>query len=124
MVEEDGKVKKKKNNYSLMEKMNFNSISERVTNEMIKNDKKKKIYIAFSEYIFLLEELLEEETESYQRYLLLSEIEKLKMEREKYYVPSIFESVRLDLSDEKDRKQSLEKSSYGLIKKLEKRFKK
>lgn len=117
-------MKKNKNNYSLMEKMNFNLISEQVTNEMIKNDKKRKIYSAFSEYIFLLEELLEKETESYQRYLLFSEIEKLKMEREKYYVPSIFESVRLDLSHEKDRKQSLEKPGYGLIKKFEKRFKK
>lgn len=102
----------------------FSKVNQSMEDWLAQREKKVNIYIAFSEYILCLEDSLEREEDSYKRYLMEQEIKKLKKEQKKYYVPSMLEGARLDLLHEKDRKQSLEKSSYQLVKKVEEKFKK
>ena len=101
----------------------FSQTNQSMGDWQVQREKKGNVYKAFSEYILCLEDSLEIEDDSYKRYLIKQEIKKLKKEQKKYYVPSILEGARLDLLHEKDRKQSLEKSSYVLVKKIEEKFK-
>lgn len=83
-------------------------------------EKKGNIYRAFSEYIICLENSLENEEDSYKRYLIEKEIKKLKQEQKNYYVPSLLEMAVS--SGRKDIKSDcvLEKSSFSLVKKFKK----
>lgn len=84
---------------------------------LTKEQYNKRVYDAHSECIDFLEQLVKVLNNDSDIEKLKLEIESLRLEQEKYYEPSILEGARLDLLHEKDRKQSLEKSSYQLIKK-------
>lgn len=103
----------------------FGKVDQSMEDWQTQREKKGNIYRAFSEYILCLEDSLEREENSYQRYLIEQQIKKLKKEQKKYYVPSILEGSRLDLlCSSNNRNHSLENSNYNLIRAIEKRFKK
>lgn len=81
-------------------------------------NKKANIYHAFSEYIFCLERSLKDENDPYKRIEIERELEKLKKEQKKYYVPSMLELAVCDGRKDKKSKDTLEKSSFSLIKRL------
>lgn len=82
-------------------------------------EKKENIYHAFSEYILCLENSLEHEHNFVDRCLLQEEIKKMKEEQQKYYVPSILEGA---IYNENKDNNSLEKSSFSLVKQIKANF--
>ncbi len=112
-------MKKNRNNYSLMEKNNFDVMNNQVHDKINQDDKKRNIYNAFSDYIICLEKTLDTETNPYKISLIKDEISKLRIEQQKYYVPSILE--RAVYNENKDN-NSLEKSSFSLVKQIKANF--
>jgi hypothetical protein len=112
-------MKKNRNNYSLMEKNNFDVMNNQVHDKINQDDKKRNIYNAFSDYIICLEKTLNTETNPYKISLIKDEISKLRIEQQKYYVPSILE--RAVYNENKDN-NSLEKSSFSLVKQIKANF--
>lgn len=112
-------MKKNRNNYSLMEKNNFDVMNNQVHDKIDQDDKKRNIYNAFSDYIICLEKTLDTETNPYRISLIKDEISKLRIEQQKYYVPSILE--RAVYNENKDN-NSLEKSSFSLVKQIKANF--
>ena len=112
-------MKKNRNNYSLMEKNNFDVMNNQVHDKINQDDKKRNIYNAFSDYIICLEKTLNTETNPYKISLIKDEISKLRIEQQKYYVPSILE--RVVYNENKDN-NSLEKSSFSLVKQIKANF--
>ena len=106
-------------NYSLMEKNNFDVMNNQVHDKINQDDKKRNIYNAFSDYIICLEKTLNTETNPYKMSLIKDEISKLRIEQQKYYVPSILE--RAVYNENKDN-NSLEKSSFSLVKQIKAKF--
>ena len=112
-------MKKNRNNYFLMEKNNFDVMNNQVHDKIDQDDKKRNIYNAFSDYIICLEKNLDTETNPYKISLIKDEISKLRIEQQKYYVPSILE--RAVYNENKDN-NSLEKSSFSLVKQIKANF--
>lgn len=112
-------MKKNRNNYSLMEKNNFDVMNKQVHDKINQDNKKRNIYNAFSDYIICLEKTLDTETNPYKISLIKDEISKLRIEQQKYYVPSILE--RAVYNENKDN-NSLEKSSFSLVKQIKANF--
>ena len=112
-------MKKNRNNYFLMEKNNFDVMNNQVHDKINQDDKKRNIYNAFSDYIICLEKTLDTETNPYKISLIKDEISKLRIEQQKYYVPSILE--RAVYNENKDN-NSLEKSSFSLVKQIKANF--
>lgn len=112
-------MRKNRNNYSLMEKNNFDVMNNQVHDKINQDDKKRNIYNAFSDYIICLEKTLNTETNPYKISLIKDEISKLRIEQQKYYVPSILE--RAVYNENKDN-NSLEKSSFSLVKQIKANF--
>lgn len=112
-------MKKNRNNYSLMEKNNFDVMNNQVHDKINQDDKKRNVYNAFSDYIICLEKTLDTETNPYKISLIKDEISKLRIEQQKYYVPSILE--RAVYNENKDN-NSLEKSSFSLVKQIKANF--
>ncbi len=112
-------MRKNRNNYSLMEKNNFDVMNNQVHDKINQDDKKRNIYNAFSDYIICLEKTLDTETNPYKISLIKDEISKLRIEQQKYYVPSILE--RAVYNENKDN-NSLEKSSFSLVKQIKANF--
>ena len=112
-------MRKNRNNYSLMEKNNFDVMNNQVHDKINQYDKKRNIYNAFSDYIICLEKTLDTETNPYKISLIKDEISKLRIEQQKYYVPSILE--RAVYNENKDN-NSLEKSSFSLVKQIKANF--
>ena len=112
-------MKKNRNNYFLMEKNNFDVMNKEVHDKINQDDKKRNIYNAFSDYIICLEKTLDTETNPYKISLIKDEISKLRIEQQKYYVPSILE--RAVYNENKDN-NSLEKSSFSLVKQIKANF--
>ena len=112
-------MKKNRNNYSLMEKNNFDVMNNQVHDKINQDDKKRNIYNAFSDYIICLGKTLNTETNPYKISLIKDEISKLRIEQQKYYVPSILE--RAVYNENKDN-NSLEKSSFSLVKQIKANF--
>lgn len=112
-------MRKNRNNYSLMEKNNFDVMNNQVHDKINQDDKKRNIYNAFSDYIICLEKTLDTETNPYKISLIKDEISKLRIEQQKYYVPSILE--RAVYNENKDN-NSLEKSSFSLAKQIKANF--
>ena len=112
-------MKKNRNNYFLMEKNNFDVMNKQVHDKINQDDKKRNIYNAFSDYIICLEKTLDTETNPYKISLIKDEISKLRIEQQKYYVPSILE--RAVYNENKDN-NSLEKSSFSLVKQIKANF--
>ena len=112
-------MKKNRNNYFLMEKNNFDVMDKQVHDKINQDDKKRNIYNAFSDYIICLEKTLNTETNPYKISLIKDEISKLRIEQQKYYVPSILE--RAVYNENKDN-NSLEKSSFSLVKQIKANF--
>ena len=100
----------------------FSQVDEDINVWHLEREKKRNIYRAFSEYIECLENQLKNVTNPYQKYLLESEIKKLRIEQKQYYVPSILEMARFDLisSDEELSGNSLEIAATTVFKKLKK----
>lgn len=112
-------MRKNRNNYSLIEKNNFDVMNNQVHDKINQDDKKRNIYNAFSDYIICLEKTLDTETNPYKISLIKDEISKLRIEQQKYYVPSILE--RAVYNENKDN-NSLEKSSFSLVKQIKANF--
>lgn len=112
-------MKKNRNNYFLMEKNNFDVMNNQVHDKINQDNKKRNIYNAFSDYIICLEKTLDTETNPYKISLIKDEISKLRIEQQKYYVPSILE--RAVYNENKDN-NSLEKSSFSLVKQIKANF--
>ena len=108
-----------RNNYFLMEKNNFDVMNKQVHDKINQDDKKRNIYNAFSDYIICLDKTLDTETNPYKISLIKDEISKLRIEQQKYYVPSILE--RAVYNENKDN-NSLEKSSFSLVKQIKANF--
>ena len=53
------------------------------------NQKRNEVYNAIGEYIICLENSLEREQDYYERAEIKKEIQQLKMEQEKYFVPAM-----------------------------------
>ena len=100
--------------------MDFKKVDEDMDRWEEQRLKKGEIYKAFSEYVICLENSLEHEEDSYQRYLLEEEIKKMKKEQKKYYVPSILGAVKLDpihgYNDVEDNESYLQMATRGIKK--------
>ena len=112
-------MRKNRSNYYLMEKNNFDVMNNQVHDKIDQDIKKRNIYNAFSDYIICLEKNLDTETNPYKISLIKDEISKLRIEQQKYYVPSILE--RAVYNENKDN-NSLEKSSFSLVKQIKANF--
>lgn len=105
---------------SLIE-MNFREVDQQMEDFNEQREKKSNIYRAFSEYIICLENSLEHETNPYQKSKIEQEIEALKIEQQKYYVPTILELADYDLIQAQrnktveESKNALENSDYSLV---------
>lgn len=96
----------------------FNQVDREREEWMESREKLGNIYMAISEYIWYLQDLLTQEDDSYKKFLIEKEIKKLEKERMKYYVPSILEESKFELATNSvPRKDSLEKSKILLLKK-------
>lgn len=104
--------------------MDFKKVNEDMKYWNEQRLKKGNIYRAFSEYIICLENSLEHEENSYKRYLLQEEIQQMKKEQKKYYVPSILEMASYRRTeDEELLKENSEESNFSFVKKLGEMFK-
>lgn len=105
-----------------MKKNNFDVMNKQVQDKINQDDKKRNIYNAFSDYIICLEKTLGTETDSYKIILIKDEISKLRIEQEKYYVPSILERAVYNENKNNKDNNSLEKSSFSLVKQIKANF--
>ena len=100
----------------------FSVVNKHIENFEKQREKKGNIYHAFSEYILCLEKTLDTETNPYKISLIKDEISKLRIEQQKYYVPSILEGVIYNEIRDKRSAHSLEKSSFSLVKQIKNKF--
>lgn len=110
-------MKKKTNDLGVLA-TDFSIVNKQMKDWEKQRDKKGNIYKAFSEYILCLEDLLENEDDSYKRYLIEQEIKELKKEQKKYYVPSMLEIAVSDVRKDKKESVTLENLHFHLLKNL------
>lgn len=84
-----------------------------------KRETKVKIYQSFSQCILYLQNLLECESDSFERYLIEKEIKKLKKRQQNYRVPSIMEMAIYSPTSESQEGKS-QTGIFGFMKKMKK----
>ncbi|MCI6265776.1 MAG: hypothetical protein MR598_02890 [Erysipelotrichaceae bacterium] len=88
-----------------------------------KRKKKGQIYRSLAEYALFLESMLDSMDDDYEKWLIERELKKLKKLQKEYYVPSLLEQAALYnlKKSTEEKKNSLEKSSYSLVKRIQDR---
>ena len=74
--------------------------------QLLNNKKRNEVYNAIGEYIICLEDSLEREQDYYERAEIKKEIQQLKMEQEKYFVPSMLNQKNVKENNIKIKKKN------------------
>lgn len=102
---------------------NFSEVDKMQKLWLEKRKKKGQIYRSLNEYALFLESMLDSMDDDYEKWLIEKELKKIRNLQKQYYVPSLLEQAslyNLKKSTEK-KKNSLEKCSYSLVKRIQDR---